>query len=266
MSSEIGRVGRPATVRQNAAHPLAAMVFVRRRRPRPSLRFPGLRRLASGTAQTLWISIAVSSSIRRLKDVAIVMDLHELAPVGGRATGGRDGRRLKRFAQASETLPDRPWLRDEGKEPDAAAAGWTLERRLLPPASSVSPTQSVRCRASGALPKWREFDDAVGPRLLGLAAAAGPNPAGRLMPRQHVADASDSAASTADHEEPLDREGLSACRHQGSGLTPRAGAVRRVAHHRGRPSPGATGVVLGGTLVGVRWPAGPGLRFRGCRL
>jgi len=30
------------------------------------------------------MSIAGSSSIRRLKDVAVVMDLHELAPVGGR--------------------------------------------------------------------------------------------------------------------------------------------------------------------------------------
>jgi hypothetical protein len=33
------------------------------------------------------MSIAGSSSIRRLKDVAIVMDLHELAQVGGRAAG-----------------------------------------------------------------------------------------------------------------------------------------------------------------------------------
>jgi len=31
------------------------------------------------------MSIAGNSSIRRLKDVAIVMDLQELAPVGGRA-------------------------------------------------------------------------------------------------------------------------------------------------------------------------------------
>jgi len=45
-----------------------------------------------------------------LKDVAIVMDLHELAPVGGRATSGRDGRRLEWFAEVCENLPDRPWF------------------------------------------------------------------------------------------------------------------------------------------------------------
>ena len=36
------------------------------------------------------MSIAGRSSIRGLKDVAVVMDLHKLAPVGRRATGGRD--------------------------------------------------------------------------------------------------------------------------------------------------------------------------------
>jgi hypothetical protein len=45
-----------------------------------------------------------------LKDVAVVMDLHDLAPVGGRATSGRDGRRLERFAEVCENLPDRPWF------------------------------------------------------------------------------------------------------------------------------------------------------------
>ncbi len=33
------------------------------------------------------MSIAGSSSIRRLKDVAVVVHLHDLAPVGGRAAG-----------------------------------------------------------------------------------------------------------------------------------------------------------------------------------
>ena len=45
------------------------------------------------------MSIAGSSSIRRLNDVAIVMDLHELAPVDGRATSGRHRWRLERFAK-----------------------------------------------------------------------------------------------------------------------------------------------------------------------
>ena len=38
---------------------------------------------------------------RGLKDVAIVMDLHELAPVGGRATGRRHWWWLERFAEVS---------------------------------------------------------------------------------------------------------------------------------------------------------------------
>jgi hypothetical protein len=34
--------------------------------------------------QRLWISMSGSSSIRRLKDCPVVMDLHELAPIDGR--------------------------------------------------------------------------------------------------------------------------------------------------------------------------------------
>jgi hypothetical protein len=45
---------------------------------------------------------------RRLKDVAVVMHLHELAPVGGRATGRRDGRWFERFAEMREDLPVTP--------------------------------------------------------------------------------------------------------------------------------------------------------------
>jgi hypothetical protein len=68
---------------------------------------------------------------RRLKDVAVCVDLHELAPVGGRAAGGRDWRRSERFAQVSEDLPDRPRLGDEGDQPDVAAARQALEGKLL---------------------------------------------------------------------------------------------------------------------------------------
>ena len=78
------------------------------------------------------MSIAGSSSIRRLEDVAIVMDLHELAPVGRRATGRRDGRWLEQFAQMREDFPDRPRLRDERDQPDVAATVRALERKLLP--------------------------------------------------------------------------------------------------------------------------------------
>jgi hypothetical protein len=62
LSSEIGRVGRPVAVRQNAAYLLAVVFFLRRRRPRSSLPFPALRRLAAVTAQRLLMSIAGSSS------------------------------------------------------------------------------------------------------------------------------------------------------------------------------------------------------------
>jgi hypothetical protein len=41
---------------------------------------------------------------RRLKDAAVVVDLHELGPVGGRSTGRRDWRRLERFAEECQVL------------------------------------------------------------------------------------------------------------------------------------------------------------------
>ena len=56
------------------------------------------------------MSIAGRKVYPSLKDVAVVMDLDELAPVGGWAAGGRDGRRCERFTQVGENLPDRPRL------------------------------------------------------------------------------------------------------------------------------------------------------------
>jgi hypothetical protein len=67
-----------------------------------------------------------------LKDVTVVVDLYELAPIGGRPTSGRDGRRLERFAKVREDLPNRSGLRDEGDEPDVAATRRALEGKLLP--------------------------------------------------------------------------------------------------------------------------------------
>ena len=77
------------------------------------------------------MSIAGSSSIRRLKDVAVVMRLDEFAPVGGRAPGRRDGGRRERFAEVRENLPNRPWIRDERNQPDVAATVGALERKLI---------------------------------------------------------------------------------------------------------------------------------------
>ena len=55
--------------------------------------------------------------------------------------------------------------------------------------------------------KRREVDDAIGARPRGLAAATGSDPVGRLMSRQHVADADDAAVGVADHGEPFQRKG-----------------------------------------------------------
>jgi len=55
--------------------------------------------------------------------------------------------------------------------------------------------------------KRRELHDASGSRPRGLAAAAGPDPVGGFVSGQHVPDASDPAASTADHGESLECEG-----------------------------------------------------------
>ena len=220
------------------------------------------------------MSIAGSSSLRRLKDAALIMHLHELAPIGGRATGRRDWRRHERFAEMGQDLPDRPWFRDERDQPDVAAARWALERKLLPhprhelgprnprrvvragllmrvtTASSVAtfvPMPAVRGlpwlanvpdgqRRDGfsqlvvrreysvvAMPvlprrrdeigepvqklKRRELDDAIGPRPRGLAAAAGPDPGGGFVPRQHVADAGNPAGWAADHGQSLQCKG-----------------------------------------------------------
>jgi len=50
--------------------------------------------------------------------------------------------------------------------------------------------------------KRRELDDAARPRPRGLAAAAGPDPGGRFVSGQHIADAGDPAVWAADHGEP----------------------------------------------------------------
>ena len=49
---------------------------------------------------------------RGLEDDAVIMGLHEFAPVRRRVVDRCDGRRLERFAEAREDLPDRPWFAD----------------------------------------------------------------------------------------------------------------------------------------------------------
>jgi hypothetical protein len=54
--------------------------------------------------------------------------------------------------------------------------------------------------------KRRESDDATGPRPRGLPPAPPPDPGGRLVPLEHVADAGDAAVWTAGHGKPLKRK------------------------------------------------------------
>ena len=87
---------------------------------------------------------------RRLKDVPLIMDLHELAPVGRRATTARHRRRFERFAEVCQYLTSRgrshPGLRPLANirfevsrllpavcsEPDVTASRWARKRKLLP--------------------------------------------------------------------------------------------------------------------------------------
>ena len=83
-------------------------------------------------AHSKWISIAGSSSIRRLNHVAFVIGLHELASVGGWAAGGRDAWTLEPFAEMRADFPDRPRIGDERDQPNVTAITRALERKLLP--------------------------------------------------------------------------------------------------------------------------------------
>ncbi len=96
---------------------------------------------------------------------------------------------------------------------------------MLPIASAVTPFAQLVVRrehpvvAMAVLPrrrdeigepveelKRREFDDAVGSRPRGLAAAARADPVGGFVSGQHVADFGDPAVRAADHGEPLQRQ------------------------------------------------------------
>ena len=59
---------------------------------------------------------------RRLKDIAVVVHLHEFAPVGRRPASGRDWRRFERLAKMRENLTHWPRLCDERDQPDVLVA------------------------------------------------------------------------------------------------------------------------------------------------
>ncbi len=77
------------------------------------------------------MSITGSSCIRRLKDCPVVIGLHALSSVGRRTTGERGGRRLERFAEMCQDLPDRPRLGDGRDASDVATTHRALEQKLL---------------------------------------------------------------------------------------------------------------------------------------
>jgi len=92
-----------------------------------------------------------------------------------------------------------------------------------PPNSAVGEARQSEHEVGEPVKKLhrRELDHAIGPRPRGLAPTTPPDPVGRLMSRQHVADASDLAVCTAAHGEPLEREGW-------PGAIPQPRSVRRL--------------------------------------
>ena len=80
-----------------------------------------------------------------LKDCPVVVGLHELSPVGRRATGCRDGRRLEWFAEMCQDLPDRPRIGSERDESDVTAM------TTSPSCCPISPPQPPHfCRGTSA--------------------------------------------------------------------------------------------------------------------
>jgi hypothetical protein len=82
------------------------------------------------------MSITGSSSIRRLEECPVVMGLHELVLVGGRATSGRHRRRFEWFVEVCENLPDRPRLADRksaatGGCQECEGQGWFRTRKAV---------------------------------------------------------------------------------------------------------------------------------------
>jgi hypothetical protein len=136
---------------------------------------------------------------RRLEVVAIVMKLHEFAPVGGRPASGRDRRWLERFAEVRQGLNSRGRshpgllplanLRFEVSrllpavysEPDVTATPRALERKLLPhPGQEFRPGDSGGVVRAGFLMRVRAASRGVTvasmPAGRGLTAHAGKTP------------------------------------------------------------------------------------------
>jgi hypothetical protein len=144
------------------------------------------RHLASGSVQKAADVDRGQLVGRRLKDIAVVVHLHELATVGERAAGWRDWRRFEQFAEVFQDFSDRPGGLDEGDEPDVAAARWAQEGKLL-----LNPISMPRA----ASPWYR-----ASPSMRPLVARGG------LVPRRRLLPGDRAAYSTIRGEKPLEKK------------------------------------------------------------
>ena len=115
-----------------AWHPSEASVFNARRKRSPHL---VISRLVASASQRVDVDRG-QLVYPSLKDIPVVVDLHEFGPVGGRATSRRHRRRFERFTQVGEDLPDRPWLADRksaatGGCQECEGQGWFRTRKAV---------------------------------------------------------------------------------------------------------------------------------------
>jgi hypothetical protein len=85
--------------------------------------------------------------------------------------------------------------------------GQLVGRRLKDLAVVMDPDEISPVGGRARAGKPREFDDAIGPRLDKLPPATPADPTGRLVPREHVTDATDAAVWAADRGQSLQCEG-----------------------------------------------------------
>ena len=92
---------------------------------------------------------------RRLEDRPVVVNLDELAPASRRAASGRERRRLARFAEVCQDLPDRPRLADRksaatGVAKSAKARIVSHSESSLKAISRMSPPQFGHARGNSS--------------------------------------------------------------------------------------------------------------------
>ena len=119
---------------------------------------------------------------RRLKNCPVVVDLDEFSPVGGWATGGRDGRLFERFAEMCQDLPDRPRLGNERDEPDVATTPRALERKLLAHAGHEFGPRNPGGVVGGGLSHESQRSPVVSPPAACPSNACPPVAASRRLP------------------------------------------------------------------------------------